>query len=101
LVRADLNVVTRGELGRLVEARPDLLARLLQAEGFVVEAPDGDLGTVEAFHPGARPGTPGFLMVRGGWLGRRRMMVSAVDISAVLTSQRRIRVRSTGMKIKT
>jgi hypothetical protein len=39
-------------------------------------------------------------MVRGGWFGRRRMMVSAVDISAVLPSERRIRVRSTGMEIK-
>jgi hypothetical protein len=39
-------------------------------------------------------------MVRGGWLGRRRRMVSVVDISAVLPRERRIRVRSTGMEIK-
>jgi hypothetical protein len=84
-----------------MEATPDLAARLLGTQGFVVETPAGDFGTVEGFHPGARPGMPGFLMVRGGWRGRRRMMVSAVDISAVLPSQRRIRVRSTGMTIKT
>ena len=84
----------------LVEARADLSARLLRTQGFIVETPAGDFGTVEAFRPSARPGTPGFLLVRGGWLGRRRRMVSVVDISAVLPRERRIRVRSTGMEIK-
>ena len=83
-----------------MQAIPDLPEKLLRAEGFVVETPAGDLGTVEVFHPGSRPETPGFLMVRGGWFGRRRMMVSAVDVCAFLPSQRRIRVRSTGMQIK-
>jgi hypothetical protein len=83
-----------------VETRSDLPARLLRTQGFVVETPAGDFGTVEAFRPGARPGTPGFLLVRGGWFGRRRRMVSVVDISAVLPRERRIRVRSTGMEIK-
>ena len=83
-----------------VEARADLPARLQRTQGFVVETPAGDFGTVEAFRPGARPGTPGFLLVRGGWRGRRRRMVSVVDISAVLFSEQRIRVRSTGMEIK-
>lgn len=84
----------------LVEARTDLSARLLRTQGFTVETPAGDFGTVEAFRPSARPGTPGFLLVRGGWRGRRRRMVSVMDISAVLPRERRIRVRSTGMEIR-
>jgi hypothetical protein len=84
-----------------MEARSDLPARLLRTLGFVVETPAGDFGTVESFRPGARPGAPGFLLVRGGWFGRRRRMVSELDISAVLSRDRRIRVRSTGMEIKT
>ena len=85
----------------LVEARADLSARLLRTQGFIVETPAGDFGTVEAFRPSARPGTPGFLLVRGGWRGRRRRMVSVIDISAILPRERRIRIRSTGMEIKT
>ena len=84
----------------LVEARSDLSATLLRTQGFIVEPPAGDFGTVKAFRPSARPGKPGFLLVRGGWLGRRRRMVSVIDISAVLPRERRIRVRSTGMEIK-
>lgn len=83
-----------------MEATAELSARLRRTQGFVVETPAGDFGTVEAYRPGARPGTPGFLLVRGGWRGRRRRMVSVIDISAVLPSERRIRVRSTGMEIK-
>ena len=83
-----------------MEVRADLSERLLRTQGFIVETPAGDFGTVEAFRPSARPGTPGFLLIRGGWRGRRRRMVSVVDISAVLPSERRIRVRSTGMEIK-
>jgi hypothetical protein len=90
----------RRVLDDLVEVRADLSDRLLRAQGFIVETPAGDFGTVEGFRPSARPGTPGFLLVRGGWRGRRRRMVSVVDISAVLPSERRIRVRSTGMEIK-
>lgn len=63
----------------------------------MVETATGRFGTVEDFHVGV----PGFLVVRAGLFGRRRVKISAEDVSAVLPSQRRIRLRSTWMTIKT
>jgi hypothetical protein len=40
-------------------------------------------------------------MVRAGLLGRRRVMISADDVSTVSPHQRRVRLRSTWMTIKT
>jgi hypothetical protein len=81
----------------LVEARSDLATRLRRSQGFVVETATGRFGTVEDF----RVGAPGFLVVRAGWLGRRRVMISIEDVSAVLPRQKVVRLRSTWMSIKT
>jgi hypothetical protein len=80
-----------------VEASSDLATRLHRSEGFVVETATGRFGTVEGF----RAGAPGFLMVRAGLLGRRRVMISVDDVSTVSPHQRRVRLRSTWMTIKT
>jgi len=80
----------------LVETRSDLPTRLRHSEGFVVETPSGRFGTVE----GLRGGTPDFLVVRSGWLGRRRMMISLEDISEVLPRQKLVRLRPRYMTIQ-
>jgi len=79
-----------------VETRSDLPTRLRHSEGFAVESPNGHFGTVE----GLRGGTPDFLVVRSGWLGRRRMMISLDDISEVLPRQKVIRLRSRWMAMQ-
>lgn len=81
----------------MVEAGSDLARRLRRSEGFVVETAAGRFGTVEGF----QVGVPGFLVVRAGLFGRRRVKISVDDVSAVLPRQRRIRLRSTWMTIKT
>jgi hypothetical protein len=65
-------------------------------EGFVVEAAGNRVGQVS----GLRPGVPGFLEVRAGMLGRRRMMISAADIAEILPAQKRIRLQPTWMTIE-
>jgi uncharacterized membrane protein YdbT with pleckstrin-like domain len=67
----------------------------------MVETAAGRFGTVEGFRAGGRSGTPDFLVVRAGWFGRRRMMISVDDISEILPHQKRIRLRSSWMTIKT
>jgi uncharacterized membrane protein YdbT with pleckstrin-like domain len=69
--------------------------RLRQSEGFAVESPSGHFGTVE----GVRGGTRDFLVVRSGWLGRRRTLISVEDISEVLPRQKLVRLRSRFMTI--
>jgi hypothetical protein len=88
-------------LGRfLVETRVDLPTRLRHSEGFVVETPTGRFGTVEGLGHGTHGGTPDCLVVRSGWLGRRRTMISFDDISEVLPRQRLVRLRSRWMTIQ-
>jgi hypothetical protein len=84
-----------------MEARSDLPTRLRKSQGFVVETAAGRFGTVEDFRVGGGIGMPDFLVVRAGLLGRRRVMISADDVSAVLPSEKRIRLRSRWMTIKT
>ncbi len=79
-----------------METRSDLPTRLRHSEGFVVESPTGRFGTVEGF----RDGTHEFLVVRAGWLGRRRMMISVDDISEVLPRQKVVRLRSRFMTMQ-
>ena len=66
-------------------------------EGFVVEAAGNRVGQVS----GHRPGVPGFLEVRAGMLGRRRMMISAGDIAEIRPAEKRIRLRATWMTVNT
>jgi hypothetical protein len=80
-----------------METRSDLSTRLRQTQGFVVESATGRFGTVDGF----RAGVPDFLVVRAGLLGRRRVMISVNDVSAVLPRQRRVRLRSNWMTIQT
>lgn len=80
--------------------RCDLTMRVRETEGFVVESDDAELGTVDGFQAGGGSGARGFLLVRAGFFGRRRMMISVGDISEILPNQRRIRLRSTWMAIR-
>ena len=86
-------------LGFSIE-RCDLPMRVRETEGFVVETDEAALGTVDGFRPGGSSGARGFLLVRAGLFGGRRMMISVGDISEILPRQRRIRLRSTWMAIK-
>jgi hypothetical protein len=74
--------------------------RVREIEGFVVEGGDADLGTVDGFQAGGGSGARGFLLVRAGLFGRRRMMISVGDISEILPDERRIRLRAKWMSIK-
>lgn len=83
-----------------MEARSDLPRRLRHSEGFAVETPTGHFGTVEGVRAGSRGGSSDFLVVRSGWLGRRRMMISVDDISEVLPRQKLVRLRPRYMTIQ-
>jgi len=82
-----------------VEARSELPTRLRHSEGFAVETPTGHFGTVEGVRSGAGGGAA-HLVVRSGWLGRRRMMISVDDISEVLPRQKLVRLRPRYMTIQ-
>ena len=79
-----------------METRSDLATRLHRSEGFVVETATGRFG----IGAGGRAGAPGVLMVRAGLLGRRRVMISAADVSSVSPRQKRVLLRSSWMTIE-
>ena len=82
-----------------MEARSELPTRLRHSEGFAVETPTGHFGTVEGVRSATGGGTA-HLVVRSGWLGRRRMMISVDDISEVLPRQKLVRLRPRYMTIQ-
>ena len=94
-----ISVEVPADLGFSIK-RCDLTMRVRETEGFVVESDEANLGTVDGFQAGGGSGAGGFLLVRAGLFGRRRMMISVGDISEILPNQRRIRLRSTWMVIK-
>jgi len=83
-----------------VETRAELPSRLRRAQGFVVETESGRFGTVEDYRVGGRPGVRGVLVVRAGWLGRRRLMIDVDDVAAVLPRQGVVRLRSRWMTMQ-
>jgi hypothetical protein len=60
---------------------------LCRCEGFKVDAPAGRLGFVEAVRFGSRLDRPDELLVRGGILGNRRLVVAVADVDEVLPLQ--------------
>jgi hypothetical protein len=84
----------------LVETRAELPSRLRRSQGFAVETESGRFGTVEDFQAGGAAGVRGVLVVRSGWLGRRRMKIRVEDVAEVLPRQGVVRLRSRWMTMQ-
>jgi len=67
---------------------------LCRCEGFRVDAPTGRLGLVEAVRFGSRLDRPDELLVRGGVLRNRRLVVPVSDVQEVVPRQQRLVLRS-------
>src|ERR671931_1216907 len=66
---------------------------LCRCEGFRVDSPTGRLGLVEAVRFGSRLDRPDELLIRGGILGTRLLVVSVSDVQAVMPRQERLVVQ--------
>ena len=66
---------------------------LCRCEGFKVDASTGRLGFVEAVRFGSRLDRPDELLVRGGVLGGRRLVIAVADVQEVIPRQQRLTVR--------
>ena len=66
---------------------------LCRCEGFRVEAPTGRLGLVEAVRFGARLDRPDELLVRGGVLRNRTLVVPVSEVQEVEPRQQRLVLR--------
>ncbi len=66
---------------------------LCRCEGFRVDAPTGRLGLVEAVRFGARLDRPDELLVRGGLLRNRTLVVPVSDVQEVVPQQQRLVLR--------
>jgi hypothetical protein len=66
---------------------------LCRGEGFRVDAPNGRLGLVEAVRFGARLDRPDELLVRGGFLRNRTLVVPVSEVEAVVPRQQRLVLR--------
>ena len=69
---------------------------LCRCEGFRVEAPTGRLGLVEAVRFGARLDRPDELLVRGGVLRNRTLVVPVSEVQEVVPRQQRLVLRLAG-----
>lgn len=82
-----------------MDVRAEMSTRLRSSEGWVVESPSGRFGTIEAFRDGGGRRSD-LLVVRAGWRGRRRMMISIDDIAAVRPRERVVQLRSKWMTMQ-
>jgi hypothetical protein len=80
--------------------RAEIARSLRRSEGFAVETASGRFGTVEAYRDGGDDEMAGVLVVRAGWLGRRRMLVSVDDVSSVRPREAIVRLRSKWMTVR-
>jgi hypothetical protein len=83
-----------------VDVRAEISAKLRRSEGFVVETASGRFGTVEAFRDGGGSSATDLLVVRAGWLGRRRILISVDDVAAVRPREEVVQLRSKWMTIQ-
>ena len=86
--------------GCAVDIRAEISKSLRRSEGFEVETADGRFGTVEAFRDGHGRGGSDQLVVRTGWRGRRRMLVSVDDVAAVRPREGVVQLRSKWMTVR-
>jgi hypothetical protein len=73
----------------------DLDYWLCRCEGFRVDAPTERVGVVEAIRFGSRVDRPDELLVRGGVLGTRRIVIDVTDVEEVVPRQQRLVLRCT------
>ena len=66
---------------------------LAHCEGYRVESPAGGVGLVEEVIPPSDD-RPGLLVVRGGLLGRRLLLVPTSDVAVVVPRALRLFLRS-------
>ena len=67
----------------------------------MVETESGRFGIVEAFRDGGDNDMADALVVRAGWLGRRRVLVSVDDVGAVRPREGVVQLRSKWMTVQT
>ena len=65
-----------------------------RCEGFLVDAPDGEVGIVDEVVKDASGDSVDFLAVAGGWLGRKRFVLTTAEVEEIRPRQQRLRVRS-------
>ena len=66
---------------------------LCRCEGFRVDAPTERVGVVEAVRFGSRLDRPDELLVRGGVLGTRRLVIDVMDVDEVVPREQRLVLR--------
>jgi hypothetical protein len=71
----------------------DLAYLLRHAEGYEVESPAGRLGVLEEILFESRPDVPDFLVVRAGFLRRRRHVIAVRDVETIVPHERRVVLR--------
>jgi hypothetical protein len=84
----------------VLDMRAEIARSLRRSEGFAVESAAGRFGTVEAYRDGGDGETAGVLVVRAGWRGRRRMLVSVDDVGSVRPREGVVRLRSKWMTVQ-
>ncbi len=65
---------------------------LSRSEGFLVDSPQGVIGVVDEVVRTAEGGV-GFLLVGGGWFGRRRYLIPRNDVEEIRPGPQRLVVR--------
>jgi hypothetical protein len=80
--------------------RAEIARSLRRSEGFAVETSSGRFGTVEAYRDGGDSEAAGVLVVRAGWRGRRRMLVSVDDVGSVRPLEGVVRLRAKWITVR-
>ncbi|MDQ4082699.1 MAG: PRC-barrel domain-containing protein [Actinomycetota bacterium] len=70
---------------------------LSRSEGFLVDSPQGVVGVVDEVVRTAE-GRVRFLVVGGGWFGRRRYLVPRNDVEEIRPGPQRLLVRAAGLR---
>jgi hypothetical protein len=66
---------------------------LARCEGFRVEVEGRQVGVVQELRFGARVDYPDALVVRGGFLGRRQLMIPSSEVEGVVPREKRVLLR--------
>jgi hypothetical protein len=83
-----------------MDIRTEITAKLRRSEGFAVETASGRFGKVEAYRDGGGGSRTDLLVVRAGWRGRRRILISVDDVAAVRPREEVVQLRSKWMTIQ-
>ena len=85
----------RGATASGLSSFQDRALALRRCEGFRVDSPNGRIGLVESLRYSRSIDEPDEIEVRGGWLGRRLVMVPADEVDQIFVEEGRLVVRET------